>query len=38
MTAAATLITAYQYAKPGFAAADIRACARVALLQLLGSL
>jgi Ser/Thr protein kinase RdoA (MazF antagonist) len=38
MTAAATLITAYRHANPGVPAADIRACARVALLQLLGSL
>lgn len=38
MGAARTLITAYQQANPGVAAADIRSCARVALLQLLGSL
>jgi homoserine kinase type II len=37
MNAARTLITAYQDARR-VAAADIRACARVALLQLLGSL
>ena len=38
MTAAQTMITAYQQANPGVAPADIRACAQVALLQLLGSL
>jgi len=38
MSAARTMITAYQDANPGVPAADIRACARVALLQLLGSL
>jgi Ser/Thr protein kinase RdoA (MazF antagonist) len=38
MGAARTLITAYQEANPGVAAADIRSCARVALVQLLGSL
>jgi aminoglycoside phosphotransferase (APT) family kinase protein len=38
LSAARTLITAYQRANPRVAVADIRACARVALLQLLGSL
>lgn len=37
-TAAATLITGYLQTNPTVAATDIRACARVALLQLLGSL
>ncbi|MFD4577420.1 phosphotransferase enzyme family protein [Streptomyces sp. NPDC058417] len=38
MQAARTLIAAYQKANPAARDADIRACARVALLQLLGSL
>jgi Ser/Thr protein kinase RdoA (MazF antagonist) len=38
MTAAGTLITGYLQNNPTVAAADIHACARVALLQLLGSL
>ncbi|HUY45679.1 MAG TPA: phosphotransferase [Streptosporangiaceae bacterium] len=38
MNAARTMITAYQDANPGVAAADIQSCARVAFLQLLGSL
>jgi hypothetical protein len=38
ISAARALITAYRQANLGVAAADIRACARVALLQLLGSL
>ncbi|WP_371778391.1 phosphotransferase enzyme family protein [Streptosporangium subroseum] len=36
--AAATLISAYQQAHPAVAAVDVRACGRVALLQLLKSL
>ncbi|TMR10090.1 aminoglycoside phosphotransferase family protein [Nonomuraea turkmeniaca] len=36
--AAATLIRAYRQANPSVPAVDIRACGRVALLQLLGSL
>jgi homoserine kinase type II len=38
MSAAAALVRAYRDANPRVAAADIRACGRVALLQLLGSL
>ncbi|GGO07806.1 hypothetical protein GCM10010116_15730 [Microbispora rosea subsp. aerata] len=36
--AARTFVTAYRAANPAVPAADIRACGRVALLQLLGSL
>jgi hypothetical protein len=38
MQAAATLIAGYLQTNPTVPATDIRACARVALLQLLGSL